>query len=111
MRGLSTYILAGVLAVVAMDISVLPGAGSAIGAWPQIAPAEMTQPAIQQVNRSGKGDRLDLRQTVVGKSRVMQQSPAIEQTPSALPQGCEPAFSTLTASAAYAGNFVRGCIS
>ena len=110
MRGLSTYLLAGALAAVAMDISILPGAGSAIGAWPQIEHADVIAPvAGQSVNRGSKGDRLDLKQTVVGKSQSIESAP--QTRPAALPQGCEPSFSTLTASAAYAGNFVRGCIS
>jgi hypothetical protein len=108
MRGLATYLLAGALAAVAMDISVSPG--SAVGAWPQVEHADVIAPvAGQSVNRSSKGDRLDLKQTVVGKSQPIESAPPAK--PAALPAGCEPAFSTLTASAAYAGNFVRGCIS
>jgi len=111
MRGLSTYLLAGALAAVAMDVSILPGTSSVIGAWPQIEHADVIGPvAGQSVNRADKGDRLDLKQTVVGKSQSIE-SITPSAKPAALPQGCEPAFSTLTASAAYAGNFVRGCIS
>jgi hypothetical protein len=56
---------------------------------------------LQQVDRTHKGDRLDIAKTVIGR-----RAPA--PRPRML-RGCEPAFSPLTASA-RADNFARRCV-
>lgn len=97
MRGFASYLLAGILVVLAMDMVAPPiGIGLSVGAWP----ATEVAPAVQVVDRSGKGDRLNT-STTVGK----RQEPV---TPPPVLIGCDPAFSPLSASAR--ANFSGRCV-
>ena len=88
MRGLTSYLLAGILVMLVLDFIAPPaGLGPAVGATSAVGYAAPTQ----IVDRTHKGDRLRL-PTDVGT----------QQTPSPLPKvmvGCDPAFSPLLASA------------
>ncbi len=103
MRGLSWYLLAAVLVVLALDfVAPLVGLSSVFGNRPTIdAGSSMTtqypMPA-QYVDRTNKGDRLTLPKTL-GK----------QQTPTASPAavvGCEPTFSPLSARGTMAGRCI-----
>lgn len=91
MRGFAAYLTTGALAVLAMDVFAPPiGLGHAVG-WPAIAPAvEKSMPVEQTVDRTHKGDRFDVPQSVIGRQ------PA---TPPKSPEGCELAYSPLSRSA------------
>lgn len=84
MRAFSGYLLIGGLAVLGM--ACLTVAGLAVGARPVAEPGQV----IQHVDRSHKGDRLDLHTSV--RTPLMRQAP---EQPSASPIGCEPVFSSL----------------
>jgi hypothetical protein len=98
MRGFALYVVAGILAVLAIDFMVPPiGLGLAVIARPT---TERGSP-LQFVDRSGKGNRLRLPGTSVDK----------QQTPRSLPTvmvGCDPVFSPLSASAR--ANFAGRCV-
>ena len=102
MRGFASYLLAGILVVLAMDMVAPPvGLGLSVSAWPAAEPTVQTvAPAVQFVDRTGKSDRLRT-STTVGK----QQEPV---TPPAVLIGCDPAFSPLSASAQ--SNFSGRCV-
>lgn len=95
MQGISTYVVAGALTVLAMDIIAPPaGLGVALpgASKPAISVAGVgisTAQRDQVVNRRQKGDRLPVHM-LTGRRQ-----------PSAnpMPVGCEPVFSQLTASA------------
>ena len=97
MRGFTAYMLGGALAVLAMD-AFAPSVGfnMAIGAWPAVPPVAS---ATQEVNRGLKGDRLDM------PPNTMSRQPT---APVALPDGCELAYSPLSASA-DASAFAQRC--
>lgn len=99
MRSFAGYLLIGSLAVVAMGLVTVAGLGLAVGARPVTEPGQV----IQYVDRAHKGDRLDRRATI--DTRPMQ--PAQKQ-PSTLPDGCEPAFSSLAA--AERSNYSGRCV-
>ncbi len=82
MRAFKGYLLIGVLAVMAMSLATVAGLGLAVGARPVSERA-----IIQHVDRTHKGDRLDIHTTTVGSR------PARKQI--AMPIGCEPVFSPL----------------
>ncbi len=88
MRGLTSYLLAGILVMLVLDFIAPPaGLGLAVGATPAVGYAAPNQ----IVDRTHKGDRLVL-PTEVGK----------QQTPIPLPKvmvGCDPAYSPLLTSA------------
>jgi hypothetical protein len=92
MRGMMPYILAGIVAVVAMDIVAPPvGLGLAVLAQPA------TDMNKQIVDRTHKGDKLHV--------------PNVRQTPPGappMPIGCESAFSSLSAGAR--ANFPGRCL-
>lgn len=89
MRGIASYLVAGVLVVLAMDFLAPPaGLGLALGAWPAVRHDDI----VQSVNRSGKTDRLPVPSTAVGKSKAPRKSPIVMV-------GCDPVFSPLAASA------------
>ena len=97
MRGLATYLLAGIMVVVAIDFIAPPvGLGLPVGAWPTVEQGSL----VQSVNRSNKGDRLNV-PTVVDKSQPPRQSPTVLV-------GCDPVFSPLSASAR--ANVARRCV-
>jgi hypothetical protein len=83
MRGFTGYLLIGVLAVLAMGLVTVAGLDLAVGA----RPVPGRDAIIQHVDRTYKGDRLDL-QSKFGSRPVTRQ-------PTAVPVGCEPAFSPL----------------
>jgi hypothetical protein len=88
MRGFALYMLAGILVVVAMDFIAPPvGLGLPVGVGPTVEQGS----SAQSVNRSQKGDRLNV-PTAVDKS------PAPRKAPTVL-VGCDPVFSPLSASA------------
>ncbi|HEY1311367.1 MAG TPA: hypothetical protein VGF02_10495 [Pseudolabrys sp.] len=88
MRGLTSYLLAGILVMLVLDFIAPPvGLGLAVGATPAVGYA-----APQQiVNRTHKGDRL-----------VTPADAGTQQAPSPPPKamvGCDPSFSPLLTSA------------
>jgi hypothetical protein len=88
MRGFASYLLAGILVVLAMDFVAPPaGLGLVVRATPVAEPSATTQ----FVDRAHKGDRLSLPSSV-GE----QQTP---EPPPAIMIGCEPPFSRTLASA------------
>jgi hypothetical protein len=88
MRGLTSYLLAGILVMLVLDFVAPPaGLGLAVSASPAVGYAAPNQ----IVDRTHKGDRLRL-PTDVGT----QQTPRV---PPAVMVGCDPAFSPLLASA------------
>jgi hypothetical protein len=103
MREFAGYLLIGCLAVMATGAVALAGLGYAVGA----RPADERIAIIQHVDRSNKGDRLDLR---LGTQRVPKTTIGI-QTPAKsepIPIGCDPAFSPLNKGDA---NFPARCTS
>jgi hypothetical protein len=97
MRGFAYYLLAGILAVVAMDLIAPPvGLGLPVGAWPTVEQGAL----VHSVNRIHKGDRLDV-PTAVDKSHAPRKLPTVLV-------GCDPVFSPLSASAR--ANFSRRCV-
>lgn len=97
MRGFMSYIFAGVIVVVAMDVIAPPaGLGLAVGTWPEVD----KNTAAQVVDRTHKGDRL---QVPTANSR----RPSPPQQPATL-VGCEPVFSSLSASSR--ANFAGRCM-
>jgi len=97
MRSFMSYIFAGVVVVVAMDVIAPPaGLGLAIGTWPKVD----GNAAVQMVDRTHKGDRL---QVPVANSR----RPSPPRVPATL-IGCEPVFSSLSASSS--ANFAGRCV-
>jgi hypothetical protein len=84
MRAFMGYLLIGVLAVLSMALATVTGLGLSAGARPMPERGAI----IQHVDRTHKGDRLDVPATV--RARTM---PKQEMT---LPEGCEPVFSPLS---------------
>ncbi|MEP7031319.1 MAG: hypothetical protein ABI830_10340, partial [Pseudolabrys sp.] len=93
MRGIATYMLAGILVVMALDL-VAPLAGVGVSA------ATLPEP-VQSVNRTNKADRVPLPATTVGERQSTDKTPVMLT-------GCEPVFSPLSASAR--ANFAGRCI-
>jgi hypothetical protein len=88
MRGFTSYLLAGILVVLAMDFVASPaGLGLAVRA----SPVTELSATPQFVDRTHKGDRLSL-----PASAGEQQTP---EPPSPIMIGCDPPFSRLLASA------------
>jgi hypothetical protein len=101
MRGIASYLLAGVFVVLALDI-VAPPAGlgfSPVGA----SPSAVNNVPLQSVDRSNKGDRFQV--TTVGKTQPKNE--AQQQQPPKMLSNCDPAFSPLSAQAR--ANFARSC--
>ena len=82
MRAFMGYLLIGVLAVLSM--ALVTGLGLSAGARPMPERGAV----IQHVDRTRKGDRLDLPATVGARPVPKQEM--------ALPEGCEPVFSPLS---------------
>lgn len=98
MRGFASYLIAGILVVLAMDIIAPPvGLGFALGAWSAVPHDEITQ----SVNRAHKADRLLVPSTTVGKTQSPRKPPTVMV-------GCDPVFSPLSASAR--ANFAGRCV-
>jgi hypothetical protein len=87
MRGFAAYLLAGILAVLAMDFVALPGSSSVAVRTTPVAERSAT---TQIVDRTHKGDRLNP-PTSVGVQQT-QEPPA-----AAVMIGCDPPFSRLSA--------------
>lgn len=85
MRAFMGYLLIGVLAVLSMALATVTGLGLSAGARPMPERAAI----VQHVDRTRKGDRLDLPATVGGARPVPKQQMT-------LPEGCEPVFSPLS---------------
>ena len=87
MRGLASYLLAGILVVLLMDFFAPPvGLGFGVSATPVAEPLATTQ----VVDRAHKGDRLSLPASI-GEQRTSEPPPIMV--------GCEPPFSRLVTSA------------
>jgi len=86
MRGFMGYMLIGILAVMAMGLVTIAGVGFAVGARPVTERGAV----VQHVDRTHKGDRLDMRTTLSSR-------PVAKKKATAAPVGCEPAFSPLVA--------------
>lgn len=95
MRGVISYLIAGIFVVLALGMIAPPIAFSPVGATPASKGG-----ALQLVDRSNKGDRIPV--ITIGKQRP--------ETPRPPPMmvGCDPAFSPLAASAR--ANFARSCV-
>lgn len=100
MRGFASYLVAGILVVLALDLIAPPvGLGSAVGARPAVEPGE----TVQSVDRTLKSDRLRVSTTVDKQDK--QQVP---RKPAVVLVGCDPVFSPLSASAR--ANFSGRCV-
>ncbi len=99
MRGFASYLMAGLLVVLALDMVSAPIllGFARVGASPAVFNGDA---ALQSVNRTNKGDRIPV--TTIGKRQ-----PEPPRGPTVL-TGCEPAFSPLAASAR--ANFARSCV-
>ena len=98
MRAFAGYLLIGILAVAAMGLVTVAGLDLAVGARPMPEHGAV----IQHVDRTNKGDRLDIQQTTIRSRSVPKQRIA-------LPEGCEPVFSPLVS--ADRGGISGRCIS
>jgi len=86
MRGFMGYMLIGALAVTAMGLVTIAGFGFSVGARPVAERGAV----VQHVDRTHKGDRLDMRTTLSSR-------PVSKKKATAAPVGCEPSFSPLVA--------------
>ena len=100
MRSFASYILAALAIGLALDF-VAPAVGSA-DRWPSVE----TPRFEQSVNRTGKADRLNVsgRNTL---DKTVRELPAVEPAKRLVPEGCDPAFSPLSASARL--NYASRC--
>ena len=97
MRGVMSYCLAGIVVLLAMDAIAPPaGLGLAIGTWPSLDGTV----AEQVIDRTHKGDRLQV--PVANSGRTSPPSAP------AMLIGCEPVFSSLSASSR--ANFAGRCV-
>lgn len=97
MRGFMSYLLAGIMVVLALDMVAPPaGFGLAVGAWP----VAKGNAAVQFVDRTHKGDRLQV--PTASDRRLMPPG-----APATL-IGCETVFSSLSAGARL--NFAGRCL-
>jgi hypothetical protein len=89
MRKLAKYLLAGVFAAAVTNTFIAPiYPGLSVAAWTLTRPGT----SVQSVDRSRKGDRLDIDMSVIPEQPV-------DPKPAKMIDGCEPAFSPLAASA------------
>jgi len=97
MRGLSIYLMAAVLLVLALDTIAPPvGLGFDVVAWPAVDRGA----TFQFVDRRHKGDRLQMPKAVGQRKN--------QQEPLRMMIGCDPVFSPLSAAARL--NFPARCI-
>jgi hypothetical protein len=98
MRGFISYVIAGLLVVLALDmVAPLAGFGfSPVGASPVVFNGDGS---LQSVDRTNKGDRIAV--TTVSKRKPEVPVPKMLA-------GCDPAFSPLATSAH--ANFARSCV-
>jgi hypothetical protein len=98
MRRVVIYMAAGLMAISVVELfAPSSGPGLSVNAR-SVVPAGAT---LQYVDRSHKGDRLDMSVTSIGKRPIW-------KMPAKIMLGCDPAFSPLSASAAHA-NFPGRC--
>ncbi|HMJ41774.1 MAG TPA: hypothetical protein VK522_05780 [Pseudolabrys sp.] len=97
MRGFVSYLIAGILVVLALGMIAPLVALSPVGASPAVSNSNGT---LQFVDRTNKGDRVPV-------TTVSKQKPETPRPPTLL-VGCDPAFSPLAVSAR--ANFARSCI-
>jgi len=97
MRGIASFLLAAILALLATNLVALP---VSLGLWGGAWPATEHNATTQLVDRTHKGDRLNW-SPAVGKQQMPEKPPAVMI-------GCDPPFSSLSASAraAYPGRCV-----
>ncbi len=99
MRGVISYVLAGLVVVLAMDLLLPPTVlGGGVFAWP----VTNEDAIVQIVNRAQKADRLHV-PAAIGRRMTPPNAPAM-----AMPIGCESVFSSLSAGAQ--ANFPGRCI-
>ena len=97
MRGFASYLVAGILVVLALDLFAPPvGLGLSVHAWSVVPPGA----TLQYVDRTHKGDRLNISVTTIDKRQM-------RRTPSKMMVGCDPAFSPLSTGASV--NFAGRC--
>ena len=97
MRGCVSYVTAGVVVMLSMDLIVPPvGLGLVVGARPAVDRSS----ALQSVDRKHKGERMPAL-TIIGKQQLPLKLPAVLI-------GCEPVFSPLSASTH--ANFPGRCV-
>jgi hypothetical protein len=97
MRGFAGYLLIGMSAALATSVLILMGLG--LEASARLAPK--LSPIIQNVDRTHKGDRLDVHTTI--DTRPVPKNPS-----NRILIGCDPAFSALSTSAR--SNFSGRCV-
>jgi hypothetical protein len=97
MRGGVSYVTAGVVVVLSMDL-IMPPAGLGLVVGARLAVDRSS--ALQSVDRKHKGDRMPAL-TIVSKQQLPPKSPAVLI-------GCEPVFSPLSAS--KHANFPGRCV-
>jgi hypothetical protein len=98
MRGFASYLVAGILVVMALDVIARPaGLSIAINGWPTPQPNS----TWQSVDRTLKGNRLIL-------PTAVKQQPPPKKAPARIMVGCDPVFSPLSASTS--ANFAGRCV-
>jgi len=95
MRRFVSYVIAGILVVLMLDM-IAPPVG--LGLSPVGAATFTGDAGLQSVDRTHKADRIPV--TTVSKQQPATRAPVL--------QGCEPAFSVLASSAR--ANFARSCV-
>ena len=99
MRGVATYLMAGIVILLALNVlAPSMGLGLSVNAWSVVPPGA----TLQYVDRTRKGDRLDMSVTTVDKRPM--QTPS---EPAKMMNGCDPAFSPLSTDAR--ANFAGRC--
>lgn len=97
MRAFASYLAAGGLIVLALSFFGSPGEpGLSVNAWSVVPPGT----ALQYVDRTRKGDRLNTSRSTIDKRPT-------SRTPGKILVGCDPAFSPL--SIAASANFPGRC--
>jgi hypothetical protein len=107
MRSFASYILAALVIGLALDfVAPAVSVGNTPSRWPSVSVSSPT--AQQTVNRGVKSDRLNVSGKTTLDKAVRDFAPA--QKPAARPvlEGCDPAFSPLSASARL--NYASRCV-
>ncbi|MGI8526076.1 MAG: hypothetical protein ACR2K5_07820 [Pseudolabrys sp.] len=108
MRAFTTYILAALLFGIVLDFAAAP-VGATSNMWPNAESARSV--GTQIVNRGAKADRLQItvkRQSTQIKT-VREVTPEAAPMVRSVPEGCDAAFSPLSASARL--NYASRCLS
>lgn len=97
MRGFAAYLVVGVLVALVLELfAPAAGIGLTVNAWSIVPPGDK----LQYVDRTHKGDRLNISVTTVDKQQM-------RRAPAKMLVGCDPVFSPL--SAAASANFPGRC--